>query len=298
MSDTSAFKLTSTSIIDFRGADASAIVHNLTTNEVKSLQERCGCETFITDVKGKTLGHVMLYRMDDCMRMIGPAGQSSRIAEHADRYTIREDAEPIIRDEEFVVWAVPKASVESLGIMLNDEVVDQSTIAQVYPCSWLGLGSALLVSGIQHTATVEASLAAANIVTVEESEFHRQRVEVGFPWYGVDLNETNLPQEADRDANAISFTKGCYLGQETVARLDAMGQVQKKLVRWKIEGATPESGTPLVVGDKTVGRLTSVVGSNGGSIAIGMARRSHFEPGSTAQGKIEGNDQEFEARVI
>ena len=101
----------------------------------------------------------------------------------------------------------------------------------------------------------------------DEASFHRARTLAGFPWYGVDLDETNLPQEADRDPLAISFTKGCYLGQETVARLMPLGQVQRKLVRWSITGGVPGAGATLVSGDKTVGRLTSVAADDRGGLS-------------------------------
>ena len=133
----------------------------------------------------------------------------------------------------------------------------------------------------------------------DEASFHCVRTLAGFPWYGVDLDETNLPQEADRDALAISFTKGCYLGQETVARLDALGQVQRKLVRWSITGGVPAAGATLVAGEKTVGRLTSVAADDrGGAIAIGFARRSHFEAGATAVGINPLTSAEFTGTVI
>ena len=115
---------------------------------------------------------------------------------------------------------------------------------------------------------------------------------------GVDLDESNLPQEADRDALAISFTKGCYLGQETVARLDALGQVQKKLVGWSITGAVPAAGDTVQCDEKTVGRLTSVADHGDGTAsALGMARRSHFDVGARAAGTVASTGQPFTAIV-
>ena len=94
-------------MVDVTGADAATIVHNLTTNEVKSLAIGEGRESFITDVRGKTLGHCHLFREDGCLRMIGAAGQSERIAAHVERYTIREDATPVVRDQEFAAIVIP-----------------------------------------------------------------------------------------------------------------------------------------------------------------------------------------------
>ena len=91
-----------------------------------------------------------------------------------------------------------------------------------------------------------------------------------------------------------------------MARLDALGQVQKQLVMWSIGSCVPAVGTELVADGKTVGKLSSIAKlSDGGAIAIGMARRSHFDPGATALGKLQNagesndsQDNQFEAVVV
>ena len=86
------------------------------------------------------------------------------------------------------------------------------------------------------------------------------RVEQRTPWFGRDIDDSNLPQEILRDDVAISFTKGCYLGQETVARIDAIGKVNRVIVCLKLS-AFEEVGTELVVKEKVQGKLTSVAWS-------------------------------------
>ena len=86
-----------------------------------------------------------------------------------------------------------------------------------------------------------------------------------------DITDQNLPQEIGRDASAISFTKGCYLGQETVARIDALGHVNKMLVGVRFDGATvPQPGEELVVGGQKFGQVTSAAYSPhlGGPLAL------------------------------
>src|SRR5690606_22235947 len=75
---------------------------------------------------------------------------------------------------------------------------------------------------------------------VAAETFHALRVAAGYPWYATDFDDSHLPQEVNREPETISFTKGCYLGQETIARLDALGQVQKKLVQWSIQDDADE----------------------------------------------------------
>lgn len=295
------FTLPQLSVIDVAGSDATTIVNNVTTNEVRGLASGQGSECFVTDVRGKTLGHVGVYRLDNSIRLIGSPGQSEQIAQHLDRYTIREDATPFVRDEEFAGLVLSPGLAESLAENLIESSrlrVARLSIAgtevDLYGCRWLGEGTGVVLLEVDNQEGILQELGERLEARVGDvTSFHAARVAAKFPWYGIDLNEANLPQEADRDAAAISFTKGCYLGQETVARLDALGQVQKKLVAWSIVGGVPKPGTPLLSGEKTVGRLTSVVCLDDGRvIAIGPARRSHFEPGSVATAILDGEPGE------
>lgn len=283
MSQNLLFRLRSLTIIDLIGADATAILHNLTTNDVKSLTLGDRMETFITDVRGKTLGHVQAARLKNGFRLVGAPGQSDAIVAHLDRYTIREDATPTIRDSEFAAYVLPPDA--SLGTLLD------SIHAPLIPVEWLGKDSHIFLvprTGDESGVDVEVRAKEREVTIGGEAEFHAYRTRAGFPWHGVDFDEKNLPQETARH-DAICFTKGCYLGQETVARLDALGQVQKQLVRWSVNVPSPEPGTELFDNDKLVGRLTSIAPDGPEkSVAIGIARRSHFEPGSvaTADGMI------------
>ncbi len=282
--------LSSLSVVDIDGADAAVILHNLTTNDVKSLAVGQGCESFVTDVRGKTLGHFHIFRRENGFRLIGAAGvaekrQSETFAAHADRYTIREDAVVTIRDDEFVGFlfsSLPSAPHEDPLTWWDGSIGE--TAGATYRVRWLNDASWMVLI---ERSDLDAAMASVNEGLTEplgdEASFHHARTVAGFPWYGIDIDDSNLPQEINRDEWTISFTKGCYLGQETVARLDALGQVQKKRVRLSIEGTLPEAGTTLESEGKTVVRLTSVTKvDDQQGLAIGFARRTHFDPGATA----------------
>jgi folate-binding protein YgfZ len=311
MNHASFYVLNDISVVDIFGADAPMIVNNLTTHEVVPVALASGRETFVTDVRGKTLGHVVLFKQSEAIRMLGPAGQSDAIAQHIDRYTIREDAMPQIRDSEFSAIVLSRQAAAVALLQMDDgESIAAEPIAQLnvrlaerdiaaYRTRWLGEGTIVLLVTKADLGSTEQALADLHLVSATESDFHNSRIEAGFPWYGIDLDDSNLPQELDRDAEAISFTKGCYLGQETVARLDALGQVQRRVVRWKIEGACPPPGTTLMADEKKVGRLTSIAQLPGGdTVALGFARRSHFEPGSLAKGTDPDSGVEFTGTVL
>jgi folate-binding protein YgfZ len=281
------FRLSAATVLDIVGDDAAAVLHNLTTNEVKSLEIGCGCETFVTDVRGKTLAHVYAFRTPQGYRLIGAPGQAEAIASHADRYTIREDAQPVDQSTESTVFVISPDAPASL----RDETDWGEANARAYGVEWLGDRTIVLVTDTP--GAVEQVISSVGELSADDGPFHHARTLAGFPWFGIDLSEKNLPQEASRIEQSISFTKGCYLGQETVARLDALGQVQKQLVRWQATGTIPASGSEVSAGGKVVGRLTSVAKTGEDTAtAIGIARRSHFEPGASAQG--EG----FQATVV
>jgi folate-binding protein YgfZ len=107
------------------------------------------------------------------------------------------------------------------------------------------------------------------------AEFHARRVAAGLPWFGVDIDGATLPLEA-RQKDAISLTKGCYMGQETVSRQTYRGHVNRKLARLRFAGAAPAAGAAVARGDAEVGRITSAAGD----WALAMIRADAAEPGA------------------
>ena len=263
------------SVLDVTGDDAGQILHNVTTNDVRGLETGQGTETCLTDVRGKVLGHGWMFRLADRFRFIGAAGQSAMLASHIGRYTIREDATPHDRDDEFIVLATEIAGADADGsgqVRVEDDVYVPATFTERFRLHLMETAR-----GGQVSAWPES------LVPVTTQRFHDLRVERFFPWYGIDATDANLPQELARDSAAISFTKGCYLGQETVARLDALGQVQKKLVRLVDIDGDPTPGTVIHADAKPVARLTSVHSDRRSALA--MVRRAWFEDGLSVRGQ-------------
>ena len=295
------------SILQVGGADATAVLNNLTTNAVAALPgggdgPPAACETFVTDIRGRALGHVVAIWTGYHWWLLGAAGQSQAIAGHIDRYTIREDVEVQVHDADrfgSIGWgdrsAIPPADkTRPVGYrVLWDRVSDCGEL----DVPWWGRSP----GGKLATVTLHR-----DVPLTATGNFHQNRIAAGFPWYGEDLDDKNLPQEAGRDAEAINFHKGCYLGQETIARLDALGQVQKRLVAVRLVAGRAAGQAP-VVGDlaypaaapgghaaaqtdvKAVMRLTSLasaaVADDVGQTTfpgLAIARRSHFDAGSTA----------------
>ena len=120
---------------------------------------------------------------------------------------------------------------------------------------------------------VRSRAVAAGAVGVDRAVAEIVRVESGRPRYGLDLDSTVIPQEAGLNERAVSFTKGCYVGQETVARLHYKGKPNRHLRGLRLSAPAP-TGTPLLLGEREVGRLgSSVVSPRLGPIALALVRR-------------------------
>jgi folate-binding protein YgfZ len=121
--------------------------------------------------------------------------------------------------------------------------------------------------------------AALDVPQVGEEAAEILRVESGRPRWGFELDESVIPQEAGLNDRAVSFTKGCYVGQETVARLHYRGKPNRHLRGLRLSEPV-EPGTPLLLGEREVGSVgTTVVSPRLGPIALAIVRR-HAEPGA------------------
>jgi folate-binding protein YgfZ len=139
--------------------------------------------------------------------------------------------------------------------------------------------SFLVRAAREDLATVWSELLQAGARPCGEQALDAARIEAGHPIYGRDISDKNLPQEIGRDQHAISFVKGCYLGQETVARIDALGHVNKTLVGVRFHGEQiPQPGLALTSADgQTVGEVTSAAWSGRlrSPLALAYVRRGH-----------------------
>jgi len=132
-------------------------------------------------------------------------------------------------------------------------------------------------------AAPQQALQTAGAVVCGVEAFEAARIATGFPVYGRDIRDNNLPQEVCRNTQAISFTTGCYIGQETVARIDALGHVNWNLAGLQITaGSLPADGGKLTADGKEAGRITSTAMHplTGGIVAMGYVRRLLNKPGA------------------
>jgi folate-binding protein YgfZ len=279
--------------IGLTGGDRAKFLNNLCTNDVRKLREGQGCEAFLTTVQGKTIGHVLIFCQASSIVIDTVPGQAERILQHLEKYLIREDVEladwtstssalllagaEVGRLDAVVKGGLPRELLDHADTSIGD--VDVSVRRVPFTCP----DAFLIVAPRSHLERVQHMLQDHGATDCSGQALEIARVEAGFPWYGQDINEANLPQEVGRDQQAISFTKGCYLGQETVARIDALGHVNRMLVQVRFTpGPVPQPNDELRKDDLVVGRVTSAVHSPkfATPLALAYVRRPHHAPGS------------------
>lgn len=280
--------------IEIRGADATKVINNLCTNDIARLQEGRVAESFVTDLRGWVVAHGVVVKRPNWILLLGSHPQPENITNHVDRYIIREDAQVGNLTPQKNVLLLDGADADAwLGQLCGQELSDQEDVWDLSLEGSAVLAARLPITGPQaiglvcdreQSTGVREHLVAAGCQALSVEEFQFRRIANGWPLSPADIRDKTIPQELDRDKTAISFTKGCYLGQETIARLDARGQLQKKLcvleTRQQDSGLQPADS--VMQGDKEIGQLTSLAAapSQNRTLALGFLKRGNFEPGT------------------
>lgn len=292
--------------IRLRGQDRQSFLHNLCTNEIKKLASGDGCEAFVTNVQGKCIGHIFVAATEDSLEVETVPAQTEFLLSHLDRYLITEDVELDDTTSQAEVLVCGTEVVErfkSAGVSLPEVMYQHSSVslgsnespiaARIQRVPICGRTPSWLIRADVSQSQLQTTLEAMQIPVASHNALEMVRVEAGFPWFGQEITDANLPQEVDRNDVAISFVKGCYLGQETVARLDALGHVNKQLaaVALEIESTIERSTTITVDRDKEVGRVTSSAWSPTLErlLVLCFLRVAQLEPGTKLKvGEAEG----------
>lgn len=289
-------------LVELIGDDRAAFFHSFCTNEIRKLTVGSGCEAFITSVQGKVLAHVLVLCLADSLLLVAPPNLGEKIVSHLDRYLINEQVELHDRTLTKRVLLCAGAKSEDLLARRLDGPVPRERLASVVadfeghaaiitrvdlagPLGFLVIGTAAgtVADAVADTDAWSSTLQEAGAVLCGEEAWQTARIEAGTPLYGLDISAENLPQEIGRDELAISFVKGCYLGQETVARIDAMGHVNKQLVGLRSsDSEVPPPGTELTADGRVVGKVTSSAFSPRlkAALALAQVRSQHAQPGS------------------
>ena len=283
------------------GADRVAFLHGLVTNNVKDLKTGEGCYAALVSAKGKMQSDLNIYRLADELLLDFEPGLAATNLEWLEKYVIAADAQIVDVGPLYGLLSIqgPQAEVAmrqlNLGVDLSPKRMSFTTAegpdGSLYlmnqprtgaagfdlfaPAAALaGLAERLngVVAGLGGRACGWAALETA-------------RIERGIPRFGADMDATNLPPEAGLEERAISYNKGCYIGQEVIARIRTYGQVAKSLRGLRLAddlAKLPVKGDKLFKQDKEVGFITSAATSPrlNAKLALGYVRREANETGA------------------
>ncbi len=288
--------LSSRGLIQASGKDAPRFLHGMLSNEVKGIETGRGNFAFLLDVKGHILADLRIFRTGDASFLL--------------------DCDPHLTES--ILKTLSRYIIADV-VKLEDQSAQTACLGLEGPCAREALREAIgfdppHMRVLEHlyvedlsVRLIHASLAgeegywivgppdritwfwlkaleldpALGVKPVGWEALETRRIEAGIPRYGADITEKTLPQETGQ-MQALSFTKGCYIGQEVVERIRSRGHVNRMLVGLLLEGKQkPPPETAILFGDKPVGTVTSSVYSIGlrRSVALGYLRREHAEAG-------------------
>lgn len=273
------------------GADAAQFLQGQHSNDLRAFPQQPAVYGLWLTLKGKVEADSFVVRESATgdFLLFSYESPAATVRERLERFVIADD---VTVTDETASWR----AVSVFGAELRAAIGTDWAGGAVFPgrrdrteqAEWLYPESA-------HTA-VAARLAGGPEWAAAEIE--RRRIAAGIPAVPRDLGPADLPNEGGLEAEAVSYTKGCYLGQEVMARLKAMGQVRRRLVRVRSVGPElPAAPVPLYAGEKAAGELRSAAADAGGAIglamvsliAVGAARTLALQPGGTAAVEIVGS---------
>jgi folate-binding protein YgfZ len=261
------------------GAHAAEMLNGQVSNDVEALVPGTGCYAALLTNKGKMLGDLRVLNIGDELLLLTERAALQALFDQLRRGAIGWDAELHKRTLQQGLLSVigPRArevtGAHATGLPGDEHsnrTAELGGAPVVLVATDLGVD---VICATDDTPRVRRALLDAGATAVEEPEAELVRVESGRPRYGIDLDDTTIPQEAALNDRAVSFTKGCYVGQETVARLHWRGKPNRHLRGLRLSEPA-ETGAPLRLGDREVGRLGSVtVSPTHGPIALAIVRR-------------------------
>jgi folate-binding protein YgfZ len=298
------------------GPDAPMFLGNLSTNDAKNLPLGGGCEAYFCDARAKVkfqawIYHVLVSDKRHAMWVETTAGRATDLVKYLDRYLISEQVEIADRTADFAQFhlAGPKAA-DVLSTALGEAVPDLSefahmerTFAKDATCSirrrdQLGVPGFDIVCRKDVADGVKRMLNAAGAVPGTPETFETLRIEAGMPVFGKDIDENRFVMEVGYAARAVSYAKGCFLGQEPIVMArDRAGHVNRAFLGLKVlEGGPLSPGTKVFRDGQEVGLVTSSCHSPrlGSPVALAYLKWKHQEPGTRMEADTPTGKQSVE----
>ena len=269
-----------------RGGEAADFLQGQVSNDVEGLPPGSGCYATILNAKGKLRSDLRIVRGDDFFWLDTEAIGHAVLRHMLQTYSLGRDVEFEDLTEDHAILSLIGPGAEALA----DPPRPPPSIRLSIPAR--DFGCAPTSASICSAAPTQADdwRERLGVEPVSEEAAECVRIESGRPRLGFDMDAETMPQEAGINERAVSFTKGCYVGQETVARLHWRGKPNRHLRGLRLSEPA-QRGDEVLLGDRVVGRLGSAcVSPRLGPIALALVRRE-AEPGATLA--VNGADAEL-----
>ena len=285
------------------GADRARYLHGQVTNDIKKLTPGSGTYAAVTTAKGKMEGDLNIFCLADELLLDFEPGLTEKITRRLEKFIVADDAQIVDAAPHYGLLTVqgPRAAEVAGAVGLFDGglpakayqsvKVSDAMLGDIYLANLPRLGSAgfdLYVPNAALGAVADKLIAAAKQIggcAAGWTAWEIARVEAGIPRFGADMDETSIPLECGLESRAVSYSKGCYIGQEVINRIHSVGHVNRELRGLRLAEdlpALPARGDKLFFDGKEVGYVTSAVRSPvlNGNIALGYVRREAYQTGN------------------
>lgn len=279
-------------LVRLTGMDRITFTQGMLTNDVARLVPGMGTYAALLTQQGKIVSDLYLYALPEELWLDVPVQCADTVRAALERYIVADDVEfassegwqPLIAiegpDAARIVLAMSGERVNDVPPFAHREVTIDGVQLRIAATSHAGEQGYVLFGAEDVGASVWQRARATGAVPIGMDALDVLRLEAGIPWYGRDMDQSTLISEVGLTA-AVSFTKGCYLGQEVVERVAARGQVQRALVGLLCDGQTaPAPGAKITGEGKDIGAVTSAAWSPArrAVIALAYVRRGYWEP--------------------
>ena len=268
-----------------RGTDRLSYLHGLLTNDVAALQPGTGCYAALLTAQCRMIADMRVFETGEVVLVDLDRSLVESIREHFDKFVITEDVS--IEDATAALVQIGVYGPAAEAIVGKAVPEHPLTI----PSSDYGISGFEVVVPADRGTFVEDALRGAGASEVTAEALEVTRVEAGVPKFLVDMDTTTIHLEAGIEDRAISFTKGCYVGQEVIIRVmhRGGGRVAKKLVGLRAS-AQLQKDERVFAGEREIGRVTSAVMSPRlGAIALAYVQRDFIEPGTEVTVSVSGS---------
>lgn len=290
----------------FSGPDAVNFLHGMLTNRVQDLKPGEGVYAAFLTRQGKFVSDLHLYRREAELLALLPPGMSAPLAGALGHFIIMDQVEVADRTEALCALGVfgpgAPAAVRRAGLPWPDlpehghAVRDEVLAAREL---WTGEEGCVLLAPAARAGALWDALAGAGARPAGLRAFGTLTLEAGVPLFGPDMGPEVNPMQAGIEARALDFQKGCYIGQEVIAKIKYLGQVNRGLAGIRLEGGeAPPAGAGVWRGEEEAGEVTrsALSPTLGRGIAFAYLHRKAMEPGTALRVRWPGG--EGSARVV